>query len=163
MPNNEQIRKAAERREARKLAQENAKVTADAQDQAMPAILKTPSAPKPPQPSRAAMKAAKRKQAEEQADKDVRVVAKPTDIEAALTAARQGGALSLHAMNQLAQQGDAELRDEARAIADAAGKAAFQVATGKIAERRHRGDRFSRMRDADALAAEAAAKKAAAT
>ena len=98
--------------------------------------------------TKAEVKRAKKEAAEKQAEIDVRVVPQAPDVEAGLAAGRQGGQIPLHVMNQMAKAASRSLRDEARDIADAAGKAAFQVATGKIAMRRARGDRFSRMRDA---------------
>lgn len=167
MPNTEQIRKAQERREARKNAQLAAIDAANEQDANLSETIKASQkaatkAPPRKTVSRAELRKAKQAAAEKQADADVRVVAKPSDIEAALEIGRQGGEIPLHVMNQMAKVASHELRDEARDIADAAGKAAFQVATGKIASRRTRGNRFSRMRDAQALMDKTNAEKAAA-
>lgn len=168
MPSSEQIAKAAARREARRNAKQEHSDRSDAELQAIsktseeqtlarePALGRVVTPPAKPRMSRAEAKAAKRRVAEEQAERDVRVATVPVDAEIVLT---PGVKPPLHVLNRLAAQGAKALKEDANAIAQAAGKAAFNEAIGR---RTHAPadftSRHARMRDQQA-AIDAAAKK----
>lgn len=158
MPNPEQMRKAAERREARRTARDTHAAQADAEAVTLSQKSEAQSQPDYVAPARVAAPAKSRKErvaaqhraAEVQADVDAAVTACAPDVDAALETARQGGTLPLHVLNALAKEADDNLRDEARQIGSAAGKAAMDAANVLRPERsRHK--RFNRVRRANDL------------
>lgn len=108
--------------------------------------------------TRAASIKAKRRAAEVQAAKDATLVPEEVEVEKFLGENAYGNTPPLHVLNAIASKADAAIRDEARQIANAAGKAAFDLAVG----RRGRHDtvnRHRRMRDQMAAADAAKVKK----
>lgn len=170
MPNPEAIRKAAERRATRtaslantaeRLASEtqelsritelqNAAPTDNAAAQELLAL--QPAKAVVPKVGRKGRQIEDRKAAEEQAERDARVVA---DIpEEALDLSRYGNDVPLHILNHIAQRNDRAIRDDARELARAVGQVAYEQATS----RDHRG-RHAREKRMHTMLAEARAKK----
>ena len=143
MPNSEQLRKAAERREARAAARISNTAKAEAEGQELAQLSEEQNKPgftPPARPSkrgdRAAERAAAKARAEQQAEEDAQVVPRAPDIQAALD---RGGHIPLHVLNAMAQEADSVIRDEAREIGKAAGQAARDAAMTLRPERsRHK-------------------------
>jgi hypothetical protein len=184
MPNPETIRKAAEKREARKAARagnEDAVVTQTkelaALTQLQKAAKKDPAAAaelrekQPPKPVAKPMtkkqrQVAARAAAEKQADADARVV--PTVDEDKLDLeyyTSRGIEIPLHILNQIAKRNDTAIRDDARDLARAVGQVAYEQALDRDHRNRHSRERKvnKAIAEADRAKAEkAAAEKAAA-
>lgn len=174
MPDPNAVHDAQSRREARHAARAAEKTdqtkVADQQDQDIAALSELQSlanrvnsaktakpAPKPK--TRSERKEQARKAAEAQAEADVRVEPKQyEDIAAEIAKYRdRGDQVPLHLLNLQAKANSLAIKDEAREIANAAGRAAFAEAVGRRPER-SRHTRFRRMTEA-AKAAQAAAPK----
>ncbi len=162
MPNAEDLKKAAERREKRKLAREAAVEQAHAEAQNLSDVVAASQKaaetkkPAPAKKSAKEQRAAERKANEAKADaeeKSLRVETTSVDLKS-----MEGRAPTLHELNRMAKEANAHIRDEAIDIAKAAGAAALNAALGK--RTRHASvTRFAKMRDAqDAKAKQEAAK-----
>lgn len=163
MPSQEDIAKAAERRELRKLAREANIEQAYAQEaQLSDVVAKAKAAPaKAPKPARPVkeVRAELRKQNEQEADQQERDIAPP---EGEVEVAKFNGRVpTLQELNRLARQQTRSFKIGARTVARAAGKAAYDTAMRDVP---HLGPkRHKRARDAqDAMAAAQAKAKAAA-
>lgn len=149
MPTADQIKSAANRREQRKLARESAVEEAHRQtatlSETLAANKNAPAKPAPaPRMSAKERRAAERKAAEEQALRDTQVTThKDVDHTPFL---RSRAPVPLHVLNAASRQGRMTVKDDAREIATAAGKAAFEVAVGKRPAKK--ADPYKRMRDA---------------
>lgn len=166
MPTEAQIKAATSRRLKRKEAREQAVETAREEDQNFSDILaegRSKKAETKPEPklSRKEKIAAQRRAAEKEAHEQDKNLRTPTpDIDKALQAnVRTGENVPLHVLNALASKHANEIKDEAREIANAAGKAAFATATG-IREQKRRPSRHTNMRDAQARAEQIRKSKA---
>lgn len=106
------------------------------------------AAPKPQQVkplSKKERQALDQARAEKQAEEDVKRVVDNIDIKAEMArAAQEGRPLPLHVLNAMAKEADRSIKDEAKEIANAAGKAAYAVAAGKQ-HRLTRSGRISRL------------------
>ena len=145
MPNSEQLRKAAERREARAAAKQSHVEQSEQEGQELAALSEEQNKPgfvppaRPPKRDRAADRIAAKARAEKQADEDAKVTAREPDIDAALAHAQRGGHLPLHVLNAMAREADQGIRNEAREIGKAAGAAAHDAALSLRPERsRHK-------------------------
>lgn len=162
MPTEQQLMDAASRRQARRAAREQNTEKAQAEQHELAiksqeiAEAKAEGTFEPPvkpmaKKTRAQQLAAQREAAKKQADEDSRLVPAKVELEGKLAAYRERGEVPpLHMLNALAAEHDHAVRDEARQIANAAGKAAFDLAVG----RRGRHDtvnRHRRMRDQIAI------------
>lgn len=156
--------KAAERREARKLARENAVAKAHEQQAGLSATLvearERPAPAKTGETSRE-RRATERAAAEVKATEQARTlkVSEP-DVDGFMRQ-RAVGRIPLNILNARAQQIDAGAKSHAHNVADAAGRAAFAVARGRADPTKGQ-DQHARMRDAQARmdAAKAASQKA---
>lgn len=170
MPSATEMMKASEKREARRKArQANAdkaqieaqELAAKSEQQAEARRSADAESVKPaakPKPTAATRKAAARKAAEEQAEKDVRQTAEAPDIKTYLA---RGETPPLHVLNALAKNADAGVRDEARVVANAAGKAAFDQLVGRRSPRGDVHTRHKRVRTAVDMARETEKARAA--
>lgn len=164
MPSQEDIAKAAERRELRKLAREANIEQAHAQEAQLSDVVakaKAKAAPaKAPKPARPVkeVRAELRKQNEQEADQQERDIAPP---EGEVDVSKLNGRVpTLHELNRLARQQTRSFKIGARSVARAAGKAAYDTAMREVphlAPKRHK-----RARDADSAMAAAQAKAKAA-
>lgn len=166
MPSNEDLQNRARARELRKenrqkaveMAHAEAQQASETQSENQAARKTEPVAsnltPKPkPKPVSRAETVRKEKAAHEvQARKDIEAVPAQVDVDSEFEKWDGRGAPPLHVLNALANKTDSEIRDEGKEIATAAGKAAYEVYTGKLAGKRNR---YSRMR-AQIAAGEAA-------
>jgi hypothetical protein len=172
MPDPNAVHDAQSRREARHAARAAEKTgqnrVADQQDQDIAALSELQSlanrvnsakTAKPAPKTRSERKEQARKAAEAQAEADVRVEPKQyEDIAGEIAKYRDRGEQPpLHLLNLQAKANSTAIKDEAREIANAAGRAAFAEAVGRRPER-SRHTRFRRMTEA-AKAAQAAAPK----
>jgi hypothetical protein len=76
--------------------------------------------------------------AEVQARKDSELTPEEVNVEQEFERWDGRGAAPLHVLNAIAKRIDGEVRDEGREIAAAAGKAAYEVYTGKLGGKRNR-------------------------
>jgi len=158
MPTEADIQKAAERREKRKLAREAAVQQAHQQEVRLPETIKTsPRKPAPVHASTKEQRAAARKAREAEADQQDRSLYVP-QAEFSLVGRGTDKPLSLHELNKLAKQNNAVLKEDAREIAKAAGKAAYEAASGRRPNVSAR--RYKNMRDAQAALDAQKAKQA---
>jgi len=162
MPTPEQLQQAKERRERRRLDRDAAVEKAHSQIASMPEEMKKPKpAAKPRKPRRVEI-AEQREAHTERAQAQLREIkVTEPDVDAYL-GTRRTGQVPLNVLNALANRNRQLVRDDAREIANAAGKAAFSAALGRKPSQR---DPHKKVRDAQsALAAQnaklAAAKKA---
>lgn len=147
MPTQDDIERAKTRREQRKAAREAAVEKAHAQEAAISdnvakakeeAKNPTKPAPRPVRKTRKEQVREARAAAEKKAaEQEQRVVGSRVDTEPYKV--RSYVNPPLHVLNQMSQDAEIPIRREAREIANAAGKAAFDVALGKTAL--HRGPR----------------------
>lgn len=164
----EQLKNSSNRRAARKAARDNAALKADQQEQSLSeklakdaeAATKKAAAVKAPEPQKS--KREKRAEAiaaaERQADaQEAAVVGKEVDTAPYLGEGLQRGVKPpLHVLNALANKQSEVVRNDARLIANAAGRAAYDVARGK---REAKGpSRFQKMMDAQEARKKAAKK-----
>jgi len=119
-----------------------------------------PAAPvvtKAPPVSRADRKKAAQQLANAQADRDAKVRADTTP----LTTLPRDRPLTLHELNLAARARDKEMRNDAREAARAAGKAAFEVLSGRVGPDAKRAKRFRAMGSAEKMMQDAQRRAAA--
>lgn len=160
MPNLESIQKAADRRKARQEAKNNTaeRVAAETvelsrkteEQNAAPRRVATTTPSQNVGKTRAQKKAVAASRAAEQAEADVRVDPNAiTDeaIERALADARSTGKpVPLHILNAQAKRNDRAMKDDARDMATAVGKVAYDQALGRVERNKH--TRQKRMNEA---------------
>lgn len=165
MPNQEALERVAARRKARESAKGAAKAMADTEAQEIAKLTqkqnedrasgKTANTPnsasaksisKAKAQSRAEKREAAAKAAERQAEEDVRVMPEKPSEETIQSYLERGETPPLHLLNALAKKADVALKDEARTMANAVGKVAFEQAMGRGERNRH--TRMKRMNDA---------------
>ncbi len=161
MPSKESMERAAARRQAKaaqkstteellaaetqELAKATEKQRAD-RDSGKTANAKTPSEGKAKAASRADRRAAQKAAANRQAEADVRVVPEPVKADTIADYLSRGETPPLHVLNAMAKATNKGLDQEAREMANAIGKVAYDQAKGKVARNRH--GRIKRMNDA---------------
>lgn len=159
MPSNDDLQNRQRARELRKAGRQTAIETAHAEAQTASEtqqvnqearrddVVATNIAPKPAaakaKVTRAATVRVEKAVHEEAARRDAELRPAEVDVDAEFDKWDGRGAPPLHVLNALAAKTDGEIRDEGREIASAAGKAAYEVYTGKLAGKR---SRHSRMR-----------------
>lgn len=164
MPDMEQVKAASARREARKAAREAAVEQAHQQLETLPETVeaskaKAAEAPVAPRRPRKEVLAEQRAAVEATVREQNRtLLVKKPDVKAYM-AKRHAGRIPLHVLNAAAHDVSASSRDRARDIANAAGKAAFGVAMGKLDPTKAQ-DKHARMAAAQAQMDAIKAKKA---
>ena len=163
MPNPDAMQKAAERRRARDDAKRNNAEQAAAEATNLSDLLKQNAAAKTDEPlkpkpkiDRKTKQALARRDAAEQADRDAAVVAELPEDRLDLSYYRaRGEEPPLHVLNAIAKRDSMAIKDDARELARAVGKVAYEEATGFGERQRH-----TRMKRVNVMLSEQAKAKA---
>lgn len=155
MPNPEQLQRAAERREARKMAQQDAVVKANTQDQEQIGAAAPEAKMDAAEVVRQQVKPRTNNERKKMQQEAVAKAVLEQDLTPTPDALKgyvhvPGVVPPLHIQNALARQATEAFKDEARELAQAVGRKAFEIATDTGGRGQH--SRWKKLRRADDIA-----------